>query len=147
MTHNDKYLIIRCALKSKKVSSSNWVFEKYQANWNMISVEAAERSLDVGIWKEDAWSQKMKICCFFFVSQGEQNVSSSTFDTFIWTPDCSLHPGNGISIHSFSSKQLKSPWSSAMSGYTPEARDGYFCPINVEYECLSLDQSELRAMT
>ena len=54
------------------------------------------------------------------MSQGEQSVSSS------------------IVFYSFSSKQLESPGSSAMSGYTPEARNGYFCPINVEYECLSL---------
>ena len=44
-----KYLIIRHALKSKEVGSSNGVFEKYQANLNMVSVEAAERSLDVGM--------------------------------------------------------------------------------------------------
>ena len=49
ITHNDKYLIIRHALKSKEVGSSNEVFEKYQANLNMVSVEAAERSLDLGM--------------------------------------------------------------------------------------------------
>ena len=49
ITRYDKYLIIRHDLKSKEVGSSNGAFEKYQANLNMVYVEAAERSLEVGM--------------------------------------------------------------------------------------------------